>query len=47
MYSALHNYPILLPEPEPWEIEMQQLRDKLDDMKREVLPSFTSSVVGF
>ena len=35
--SVMHRYPTILPEMEPWEKEMFELREKLDDLKREVM----------
>lgn len=44
---VLHRYPLVTPPREDWEIEMENLQEKLDNMKREVLGYFLIILLQF
>lgn len=37
--TILHRYPVITPDPEPYEVEYYKMQDKIADKKREILMS--------
>lgn len=33
----LHRYPVITPDPKPWEVEFQKVQDKIENAHREML----------
>ena len=34
--SILHRYPVIFPDPEPWELEMWNIQERIEDNARAV-----------